>query len=120
MRPPSNSPERRPASAVPAITGLRFMPQDTEARLINISSNGVLAESMARVPVGAALEVIFEGDFTPRSATGRVARCEVAVMGTDALLRYHIAIEFDTPIAFDDGDRPEPAAPPRDGIRNRW
>jgi PilZ domain-containing protein len=97
-----SSPERRPASAVPSITAVRFMPQDTEARLINISSTGLLAESMGRMGVGTSLEVIFEGGFTPRSAMGRVARCEVAVMGTDALLRYHIAIEFDTPIAFAD------------------
>jgi PilZ domain-containing protein len=129
----SNAPERRPASAVPTITGLRFMPQDTEARLVNISRHGILAESMGRVPVGAPLEVIFEGGFTPRSAAGRVARCEVAVMGTDALLRYHIAIEFDEPISFDGDDsaqpqphsEPEPvlersAEPIRQKPRNRW
>jgi hypothetical protein len=124
-----SSPERRPASAVPTITGLRFMPQDAEARLVNISTTGLLAESMGRIGVGTALEVIFEGGFTPRSAMGRVARCEVAVMGTDALLRYHIAIEFDAPIALaDDAESAAQAqlqpqresAPQSEKPRNRW
>ena len=101
------------------------MPHGTEAALVNISTTGVLAESISRVPVGSAVEVAFQGSFTPRSAKGRVARCEVAVMGSDGLLRYHIAIEFDNPISFGDEviaepEPPPPAAAVPTGPRNRW
>ena len=122
MRPTqSGTPERRPASAVPGITGLKLMPHGTEAALVNISTTGVLAESISRVPVGTPVEVVFQGTFTPKSAKGRVARCEVAVMGSDGLLRYHLAIEFDNTISFGDEvpDEPEPPPVPQ-GPRNRW
>jgi hypothetical protein len=117
----SGSPERRPASAVPSITGLKLMPHGNEAALVNISTTGVLAESISRVSVGSAVEVGFLGTFSPKTAKGRVARCEVAVMGSDGLLRYHIAIEFDNPISFGDEIEPEPEPPPLpQGPRNRW
>ena len=69
---------RLPAEAVPEITGLRFLPQDTRGDLLNISSSGLLAESAGRLTVGQAAIVHFEGGFSPRDVTGRVARCEVA------------------------------------------
>ena len=98
------------------------MPHGNEATLVNISGTGVLAESISRVPVGSAVEVAFQGTFTPKSAKGRVARCEVAVMGSDGLLRYHIAIEFDNAISFGDELPAEPEAPPPvpQRPRNRW
>ena len=97
------------------------MPHGNEAALVNISTTGVLAESISRVPVGSAVEVAFLGSFTPKTAKGRVARCEVAVMGSDGLLRYHIAIEFDNAISFGDAVPEEPELPPvPQGPRNRW
>jgi hypothetical protein len=118
---PSTAQERRPASAVPSITGLKLMPYGNEAALVNISATGVLAESITRIPVGSPVEVGFQGSFNPKTAKGRVARCEVAVMGSDGLLRYHIAIEFDAAISFGDEVAPEPEPPPvPQGPRNRW
>ena len=120
---PPNSLERRPASAVPSITGLKLMPYGNEAALVNISSRGLLAESISRIPVGSPVEVGFQGSFNPKTAKGRVARCEVAVMGSDGLLRYHLAIEFDDAISFGDEAVPQPEPPPvqaPQGPRNRW
>jgi hypothetical protein len=97
------------------------MPYGNEAAVVNISSTGVLAESISRIPVGSPVEVGFLGGFTPTRVKGRVARCEVAVMGSDGLLRYHIAIEFDELISFGD-ETPAPPEPPAvpEGPRNRW
>jgi hypothetical protein len=99
------------------------MPYGNEAMLVNISNRGVLAESISRIPVGSPVEVGFLGSFDPKTAKGRVARCEVAVMGSDGLLRYHLAIEFDDAISFGDEVAPKPEPPPVQvppGPRNRW
>lgn len=128
-------PLRRPAAAVSSITGLRFSPHGAEASLVNISTTGLLAECTMRLKVGSPLQVLFEGGFSPNSAQGRVARCEVAAMGRDSVLRYHIGIEFNSPIVLDDvsvepaetelaadeytGPIPD-SSPVRDLVRNRW
>lgn len=121
MRPlESGTPRRRPASDMPLITGLRFLPSGAKVSLVNISPTGLLAESATRLLVGSAVQVVFEGGFSPASAPGRVVRCEVAVMGRDGLLRYHLAIKYDSPIALDDEvEEPAPAPVPQDA-RNRW
>jgi hypothetical protein len=119
MKMESGSPKRRSAE-VPGITGLRLLPGGAEASLVNISPTGLLADSPARMRVGAAVQVAFEGGFSPASVTGRVSRCEVAVMGRDGLLRYRIAIEFDSMIPFDDQAGQSAAAPASKAVRNRW
>lgn len=116
-------PSGRRTSGVRDITGLRFLPEHAPATLVNMSRTGLLAESAARCRVGADITVSFEGGFEPDTVTGRVARCEVAVMGPDGLLRYHIGVEFDAPLDFDDDEDTQeidatvarPAA-----ARNRW
>lgn len=119
MRPVESAPpERRPASDMPGIKGLRFLPGGAEASLVNISPTGLLAESTSKLPVGSSVQVQIAGGFSPASVAGRIARCEVAAMGRDGLLRYHIAVEFDSPIAL---DKPKPEPPPiPQGVRNRW
>jgi hypothetical protein len=113
-------PVRRQANEVPQITGIRLLPQGAEASLLNISSSGLLAETADRVPAGSAVEVCFEGSFSPARATGRVVRSQVSFMNADGRLRYQVAIEFDTPIALDDQPAATPAkTTPRD-VRNRW
>ena len=111
---------RRSAEAMPQITGLQFLPGGTSAELLNISPTGLLAESAARLHVGRAAIVHFEGTFAPQEASGRVARCEVAVMKPDGSLRYHIAIEFDAPLALDGQLLPRAGAPVEHAFRNRW
>jgi PilZ domain len=102
----SNAP-RRAAAEVPSITGLRLSPHGTEAALVNISETGLLAECRIRLMIGSRVQVLFEGGFTPTSSAGCVARCEVAAMGRDGALLYHIGIEFDAVIALG-----PPAMPP--------
>jgi len=123
---------------VPSITGLRLSPHGADAALVNISCRGVLAECTVRLKTGSAVTVLFEGDFTPASVPSRVARCAVSAMGGDGLLRYHIGIAFNAPIALDEtlarqpaeAEKPpefvEAATPPQSstpvpsGPRNRW
>jgi hypothetical protein len=128
---------RFPASQVPSITGLRLSPHGAEARLVDISTTGLLAECTSRLKVGSSVAVLFEGQFTIPSIVGRIARCSVAAMGRDGVLRYHVGISFNKPIALDVAV-PEPpplqaaepsatveppvqaAAPGAAEVRNRW
>ena len=48
---------RRPASAVPSITGLRISPHGVDATLVNISESGVLAECGERLKPGDTVRV---------------------------------------------------------------
>jgi hypothetical protein len=118
VRPAESAPDRRPASELPTIKGLRFIPGGAEGSLVNISPAGLLAESTSRLAVGSSIQVRIAGGFTPNSVTGRIARCEVASMGRDGILRYHIAVEFDKEIALET-PKPEPPPVPQ-GSRNRW
>jgi PilZ domain len=121
MTPDPAGPRRLPADAVSGITGLRLHPPGAEAALVNISSTGLLAESLTRLRVAAVVEVHVHGGFTPPVITGRVVRCEVAVMERDGLLRYHIAIEFESPIALAEEQKALESPPvPARTVKNRW
>ena len=100
---------RRPASQVPSITGLRLSPHGAEAKLVDISTTGLLAECTSRLKVGSSVAVLFEGTFSTNSIVGRIARCAVASMGRDGVLRYHVGISFNKPIHLE--PEPEVAAP---------
>jgi hypothetical protein len=108
---------RYQAAEVPSIKSLRLSPHGAEASLVNISSRGLLAECVVRLKVGSAVTVLFEGGFSPISAAGRVARCEVSAMGRDGVLRYHVGIAFNSPVELKDVvpsqaiSAPEPLAP---------
>jgi hypothetical protein len=141
----SGPPLRRAASEVPTITGLRFLPQEADATLVNISTRGLLAESAARLVVDTPVKVEFIGRFHPAVVSGRVVRCQLAMMGPDGLLRYDIAVEFDAPIGLGEEAAgvpevpegmlgspeslglpdvatglPDVATAPRRTVRNRW
>lgn len=126
---------RRPASQVPTITGLRLSPHGAEAKLVDISTTGLLAVCTSRLKVGSSVAVLFEGGFASSSVVGRIARCAVAAMGRDGVLRYHVGISFNKPIVLEPEPEPEPsvaqslAAPPTElltpapvvpVVRNRW
>ena len=116
---PAGGPPRVAPTEIPGITAVRFLPQRTEATLVNISASGLLVESAAKYLVGSVAEVLFEGGFTPSTASGRVVRCEVAVMDRRGGLRYHIGLEFDTPL--DLGEVAESGAATASAhVRNRW
>ena len=122
---------RRPASAVPSITGLRISPPGFKAALVDISASGLLAEWGVALKIGQAVKVNFEGTFAPQSVEAQVVRSSVASM-TSAGVRYHVGLAFTAPIAFEDKSPPEtdpangpaPAAladpPPPSDIVNRW
>ncbi len=95
------------ASQVPGISGIRLTPAGGDSSLVNISSSGVLVECSSRLVPKTQLTVHFEGTFCPASVEGRVARCQVAGIGRDGALRYHIGIAFAQPIPLDiDAARP--------------
>ena len=111
----------RRVSAVRDITGVRFLPDRAPASLVNMSQTGLLVESTVRLRVGSQIAVAFEGGFEPDTVTGRVARCEVAVMRPDGVLQYHIAVEFDFSLEFGDEAAGTTELPARlVGVRNRW
>jgi hypothetical protein len=129
--------QRLPASAVPAITGLRI--QGQKATLINISETGLLAECGERQMPGSRLTVMVEGAFAPATMRCRVTRTSVAALGADGRLRYHVGVQFDSRITLEDATPPAVASPvaavqaaapaaapaavaaaPEPIVRNRW
>jgi PilZ domain len=113
---------------MPSITGLRISPPGIGATLVDISTNGLLAESEVAPRIGQAVEVTFEGTFSPAAVEGQVVRSAIAAMAPGGI-RYHVAVAFTTPIALD----PQPDAsdevsaapaivtdPQPDDIFNRW
>ena len=117
---PGGGPARLDPTAVTGITGLRFLPSRTAATLVNISPSGLLVETAEKYRVGSEAAILFEGGFEPSTASGRVVRCEVAVMGRDGVLRYHIAIEFSAPLDLGDALEERAPAPVSAPARNRW
>jgi len=108
---------RRPASAVPEITGVRLKPHGADATLVNISTSGILVECASRIKPGTAVIVVFEGSFSPAQIDARVARSSVAIMHKGGGLGYHTGIAFNQPIVLPDlpgeinvPDEPEPQA----------
>ena len=129
---PEHTAARRPASAVPSITGLRISPPGFEATLIDISESGLLAECGTALKLGQAVTVDFEGTFSPQTLEAQVIRSSVASMTSDGV-RYQVGLAFNAPIAFDDKPpQPETSAGvdavqqavadplEPDDIENRW
>jgi hypothetical protein len=125
---------RRRASSFPEITGVRLAPIGGEATLVNLSATGALVECASRLAPGKSVTVIFEGSFTPSSVDSRVVRCEVAGIGSDGSLRFHLGLTFAQRLMLADDEEPDideavamllppPAAvAPRTPavLRNRW
>ena len=122
-------PRRRPASAMPSITGLRISPPGFDATLVDISTNGLLAECGVAPRIGEPVTVTFAGTFSPTTVESRVVRSAIAAM-TPGGIRYHMAVAFTTPIVLDpppDESNEVGAAPaiatdpaPPDDVFNRW
>jgi hypothetical protein len=116
------------AALVPSIKGLRLSPHGIDARLVDISTTGLLAECGIRLKVGSAVTLSFGGTFKPSSAEGRVVRCAVAAMGHNGGLVYHVGVAFDAGIALEPTGMakivsqaaPPESAPVRGVVRNRW
>ena len=73
--------------------------------------------------------------FSSAPVVGRIARCSVAAMGRDGVLRSHVGISFNKPIVLDDvvvetvmpiapvmssSESVAQAAPAVAAVRNRW
>ena len=124
------SAQRLLASAVPTIKGVRLSPFGAEATLLNISTTGVLVECTSRLRLGTAVTTVFEGTFSPSAVEGHVARSSVATVSKNGVLRYHIGIAFNNPIALEHLPAPaehQPeamsqgsATPVPAAVRNRW
>ena len=63
---------RRPASAVPSITGLRISPPGFKATLVNISPSGLVAEWGLALKIGQTVTIAFEGTVTDGRTQTRV------------------------------------------------
>jgi hypothetical protein len=123
------SPRRAP-SVVPSITGVRLSPVGGEAVLVNISATGVLVRCMTRVRPDTAVNVIFEGGFSPTLVPSRIVRCVVAQIDASGRLWFDLGIAFRKTIALDDlpasVEAPAPASSPQDPapmaepVFNRW
>jgi hypothetical protein len=122
---------RRPASAVPSISGLTLSPYGAAATLVNISATGLLAESGVPLKIGNFVKVIFEGAFAPQSVEGRVVRICVASMAPTGV-RYNIGVAFKVSIDLEGEPAPQSRAdnrpatvavadPPQPSVLvNRW
>ncbi len=117
---------RFPASVMPSITSVHLSPGGGEAFLVNISSTGALVRCATRLLVGTPITLVFDGEFSPASIKGRVARCLVADLGRPAGLSYHIGIAFKEAIPLGEPieNRRTPAAiqspVPAPVLVNRW
>lgn len=99
---------RVPAELVPTITGVRLSPFGGSSALVNISTSGLLVKGDRRVLLGTALTISFAGTFSPATARGRVARCEVRSIEA-GVVWYDIAIAFETAIPLEEPRKEEPA-----------
>ena len=124
---------RVPASLMSAITGVRILPGDVVAELVNISTSGMLVECRDRLKPGSPVTVLIAGSFSPGAVLSRVVRTTVSGIGPDGALRYHIGIAFVSPIDLPDPVEPDretpplqaatpasPATPQTEVLRNRW
>jgi hypothetical protein len=93
---------RVPAAEMPSISGVRLLPDDVAATLVNISTTGLLVEAPSALRPDLKIRIRFEGTFSPALVPGRVVRCTVSSMGPDGALRYHLGVEFNSPIALAD------------------
>lgn len=112
---------RQRASRIPEITAVRLTPTGGNVSLVNISSSGVLVECGSRLASKTTVTVRFEGTFSPASIEGQVARCQVAGIGKDGAIRYHVGIAFAqhiplnldaAPPPSDVSAQPSPSEPP--------
>jgi hypothetical protein len=85
--------ERVPASAVPAITGVKLSPGDV-VDLINISRSGMLIEGKTRFVPGTRVTITLDGSFTPPQVRAKIIRCQVSAIVGGAL-RYQCGLQFD-------------------------
>jgi hypothetical protein len=124
---------RVPASLMPTITGVRILPGDVVATLVNISTSGMLVDCRDRLKPGSPVTVLIAGAFSPGAVLSRVVRATVSGIGPDGALRYHIGIAFVSPIDLPDPVEPDretpplqaatpvsPATPQTEVLRNRW
>ena len=111
---------RRTAAEVPWITAVGFTPGGRDAKLVNISGTGMLAECSERLTPGANVVVTFEGDVEPQTVQGHVARIEVAAMGRDGRLRYHVAVAFGERVQVERESPPAAEPAPQPPPQNRW
>ena len=95
------SSRRRTLQEIPNVAGVSVQSQDVT--VINASSGGILIECGLRLTPGTISQLeILRPDKSVR-VRGRVLRCEVAGLSKEKL-RYRIAIAFNTPVDFIDGD----------------
>jgi hypothetical protein len=124
---------RAPLSGV---TVVKLSPYGATARIVRIDDAVASVECTVRLKVGAPVQATFEGHDGSRTVPGRVMRTEVASMGRDGLIRYHVSLAFEHALPIADWSAPAtagadprvtamagataPAAVTVQTVRNRW
>ena len=85
---------RHAADRLPWIKGVRVANIE-DARLINVSSTGVLVQCRARLLPGNETVLQFVGSGNRFRVKGQVVRCEVAHVRAEGTLQYEVAVAFD-------------------------
>jgi hypothetical protein len=100
-RPTPRSPraERRDGADVPCVSTVKF-PWGLEARILNISSSGMLFESGTRVPPGSCQRLVLCGPDIEIEVPASFVRSEVALVNGLGV-KYHIAVAFAVPLELD-------------------
>ena len=84
---------RRPSDEIPWLTAVR-MPWGLEARVVNISTSGILLESPSKIQAGGSVDLQLLGSSAGVTMPARLIRSEVA--SVNALgVKYRIAAAFD-------------------------
>lgn len=122
---------RKAAALVPAITCVRLSPVGGEAVLVNISATGVLVRCMTRVRPDTAVNVVFEGGFSPAIVQSRIVRSVVAQIDAAGRLWFDLGIAFNKAIPFGEATEtrneksstplePRPSTNAPQPVMNRW
>lgn len=100
------------AEDMPSITSIRLSPLGIEAKMVDISTTGILVECGTRIQPSSNVSVTFDSDSSLGTVSGRVARTTVAALDQSGSLRYHVGIAFSAPIALKPPVAPAVSAAP--------
>ena len=111
---PDRRSERRRAGrlsrdALPGLGSVTLVPREP-ARLLNISSSGLLVSAARQLRVNSSARLVLRGADEELNIVGTVVRCQVRSIDADQGLTYAIAIHCDRELELDRYHLGRPAA----------